>query len=170
MSLSVNDWFKIAEFILWIVLTVVIAVFGGDKVSSDKHDAKSNIMTKLINGYVEYYAKTELPNETKKNSVIHDVSESLKSKGFKVDEQTLQDIEALTEKAVNSMNIANGKTNTQYDEVHNVNGDSGTAQPIENLEDKKIDVPDAPVATSETSAISTSMSNNTTKDATKDAD
>ena len=123
--MTVSDWVEVLKFVLWVACIVYATYFGKEKLASDKKNAKLEFMQALIQSYVQSYEKTDLSNTAKKQGVITDVANSLKSKGFSVSPQTLSDIDAMVERAVDHMKNARVEQPTKTESV-------GTAEPIEN--------------------------------------
>lgn len=133
--MTASDWVEILKFILWITCIVYATYFGREKLSNDKKNAKLEFMQALIQSYVQSYEKTDLTNTAKKQGVIADVASSLKSKGFSVSAQTLSDIDAMVERAVDHMKVANNALDQNQSQPATV----GTAEPIENVETQPVE-------------------------------
>lgn len=98
--MSVNSWVDIFNFLVWIFAIICGTYLGNRFLNLKKLNLKSQFLKILVDNAVNSYEKTDLSNEGKKHAAVREVAASLSSKGFKVSEQTLLDIEQSVETAI----------------------------------------------------------------------
>lgn len=94
------DYVVLAGLVFWIICKILDVSLSHVHLKDQKKQAKIDEARKLAEEYVAYYEQQEISNPEKLSGAVNDVADSLKSKGFNIGKQDLQDIEAMIEWAV----------------------------------------------------------------------
>lgn len=121
--MNANDWLALGGYALWIITIVVGAYISNGFLKNKRLDSKTQILMMLVKNAVSFYENSELSDETKKNRVINDVVNSLRSKGFNVSGQTVKDINRAVENAVKGLKKTVDKSETVKVEGFKPKGD-----------------------------------------------
>lgn len=90
--MDIHDYVELITLALWVISVVGIGILSRVHFKTKRLEHFRLLANRLMKSYVCLYDKEDLSNETKINRVGNAVIDSLKAKGFKLDEHEVQDI------------------------------------------------------------------------------
>lgn len=95
--MTIKDWIEVGFLASWIVCLIGVCVFSHIHFKNRKAENYRVAALHAMQKWVAFYDKEDLDNPEKANSALNDAVKELNSKGYKVTDQQVRDLEALRE-------------------------------------------------------------------------
>ncbi|KRL86710.1 MAG: hypothetical protein ACLUCZ_17480 [Thomasclavelia ramosa] len=107
--MDLHDYVELIALLFWVICAVSGYVLGRVHFKNKRLEKLRLITSNLMKSYIRIYDQENLSDEKKINRVGNAVVDGLKSKGFKLNEQEVEDIFAAVAKQINSTDEAQDK-------------------------------------------------------------
>jgi uncharacterized 11.8 kDa protein in hlv 5'region len=95
--MTIKDWIEVGFLASWIVCLIGVGVFSHIHFKNRKAENYRVAALHAMQKWVAFYDKEDLDNPEKANGALNDAVKELNSKGYKVTDQQVRDLEALRE-------------------------------------------------------------------------
>ena len=95
--MTIKDWIEVGFLASWIICLIGVGVFSHMHFKNKKVENYRVAALHAMQKWVAFYDKEDLDNPEKANGALNDVAKELNSKGYKVTDQQVRDLEALRE-------------------------------------------------------------------------
>ena len=99
--MDIHDYVELIALALWVISVIGIGILSRVHFKNKRLEQFRNTADNLMKSYVCLYDKENLSNTQKINRVGNAVVDGLEAKGFKLNEQEVQDIFAAVAKQMN---------------------------------------------------------------------
>ena len=99
--MDIHDYVELITLALWVISVIGIGILSRVHFKNKRLEQLRNTADNLMKSYVCLYDKENLSNTQKINRVGNAVVDGLEAKGFKLNEQEVQDIFAAVAKQMN---------------------------------------------------------------------
>lgn len=108
--MTIKDWIELGFLLSWIVCLVGVGVFSHLHFKNKKAENYRLAAIHAMQKWVAFYDKEDLDNPEKANGALNDAVKELNSKGYKVSDQQVRDLEALREWVLTQLRMKQAQT------------------------------------------------------------
>ncbi|MBU5980026.1 hypothetical protein EFP68_01240 [Lactobacillus helveticus] len=95
--MTVKDWIELGFLASWVVCLATVGIFSRLHFKNKKVENYRVTAVHAMQKWVAFYDKEDLNNPEKANGALNDVVKELNSKGYKITDQQVRNLEALRE-------------------------------------------------------------------------
>lgn len=118
--MTIKDWIELGFLLSWIVCLVGVGVFSHLHFKNKKAENYRLAALHAMQKWVAFYDKEDLDNPEKANGALNDAVKELNSKGYKVSDQQVRDLEALREWVLTQLRMKQAQTGVDDGIAQNV--------------------------------------------------
>lgn len=108
--MTIKDWIEVGFLASWIICLIGVGVFSHMHFKNKKVENYRVAALHAMQKWVAFYDKEDLDNPEKANGALNDVVKELNSKGYKVTDQQVRDLEALREWVLAQLRMKQAQT------------------------------------------------------------
>ncbi len=118
--MTIKDWIEVGFLASWIVCLIGVGVFSHLHFKNKKAENYRIAALHAMQKWVAFYDKEDLDNPEKANGALNDAVKELNSKGYKVSDQQVRDLEALREWVLTQLRMKQAQTGVDDGIAQNV--------------------------------------------------
>ena len=108
--MTIKDWIEVGFLASWIICLIGVGVFSHMHFKNKKVENYRVAARHAMQKWVAFYDKEDLDNPEKANGALNDAVKELNSKGYKVTDQQVRDLEALREWVLAQLRMKQAQT------------------------------------------------------------
>ena len=133
MIVTIKDWIEVGFLVSWIVCLIGVGVFSHVHFKNKKAENYRVAAVHAMQKWVAFYDKEDLDNPEKANGALNDAVKELNSKGYKVTDQQVRDLEALREWVLAQLRMKQAETGVAPSGVAKDVPDDKVLKPVDQL-------------------------------------
>ena len=115
--MTIKDWIEVGFLASWIICLIGVGVFSHMHFKNKKVENYRVAALHAMQKWVAFYDKEDLDNPEKANGALNDVVKELNSKGYKVTDQQVRDLEALREWVLTQLRMKQAQSGVEDAEI-----------------------------------------------------